>query len=813
VARTLERDVASAAVGAAFGPYPAPLQLYLGLGLVSAAVLLLELTLTRVFSVSLWYHFAFMVVSIALLGVGASGSFVTIARDRLRADLHRALFRAGLLFALATLGTLAIAVAVPFDPSRLGIEPFPQGLYLLLFYLGLALPFFFAGSLVALLLSTLTAQAGQLYGADLAGAGVGCVLFLAALPALGAQGAIVLAALLAVVAALLLGPPRVPRWLLPPAVALAVLAPLAQGLIDVHIPPSKGLALAEQAGARPVLTRWNTFSRVDVTQNDPTRFFAGLSPRYLGALPDQVAIRIDADARTDITRLDGNIAALDYLDHLASALPYQELSQPSVLVIGAGGGTDVVAALHHGAPDVTAVEINPLIVDIVNRDYGLFSGGLYRDPRVHVVVDEGRNYVARSHDRYDLIQISLVDTWAATSSGAYSLSENYLYTREAFGHYYDHLTNRGVLAISRWSREPPVELLRLLSTALAGLEDRGVANPARHLAVVRADNLATTIITRAPLSPDQLAAVNRFAADNGFEVLYPTSGQSNEVQAFIDAPDRGQLIQDYPFNIAPTSDDEPFFFQYGRWRDLNPGVFLDRFGDHNFAGQVILVAALAQALLLGALLILLPLASRRGLRARLRQVRFAPVVLYFVALGLAFMFLEISLMQRLSLFLGHPVYSISTVLFTLLLASGVGSLLTARVSPSGLSRALALAMVTLAALIGLELLLLPLLIQHWLGEPIEMRILASIAAIAPLGLFMGMPFPLGLRLLERSGGELIPWAWAINGCASVVGPVLAVIVAISGGFTLVTALAAALYLLGLGAALLLHPRPASAAGR
>ncbi|HEY8475820.1 MAG TPA: hypothetical protein VIN09_03005 [Chloroflexota bacterium] len=778
---------------------------FAGFGLVSTAVLLLQLTLTRIFSVSIWYHFAFMVVSIALLGVGASGSVIAVFRPGLLARIERTVLVAGLLFAAASLGALATAALVPFDPSRLAAEPLPQGLFLLAYYVGLALPFLAAGVVVGAVLSAFADRAGQLYCADLVGAGSGCLLFIVALPLLGAQGSVALAALLAIVAVGLMVPGTA-RLLAPLVVPLALLAATLQGLVDIHIPSSKGLAAAlGEEGTRRVLTRWNALSRIDVTEGDRTRFFAGLSPRYTGELPEQIALRIDADARTDITRLEGGVAPLRYLDHLSASLPYQLVEHPSVLVIGAGGGTDVVAALYHGATHVTAVEINPLIVDLVRHRYGAFSGYLYDDQRVRVLVDEGRNYVARSRERYDVIQMSLVDTWAAASSGAYSLSENYLYTREAFRDYLGHLTDRGVLGVSRWSRQPPVELLRLASTALAALHDLGVAEPARHIAIVQTGDLATTVVKRQPLTDADVAAIRAFAERNDFHVVYPRAETDNEVAAFIAAPDRAALIERYPYNIAPTTDDSPFFFQYARWRDLAPAQLVGNANDHHFFGQIVLLAALAQAVVLGGVLILAPLVLHRRLRRALANAPRLPTLAYFAGLGLAFMFVEIALMQRLALLLGHPVYAISVVLFTLLVAGGVGSLATSRVPLAATRGTLALAVPTLAVAIGFHLALLPELVQRLLGEPLGVRVLAAVALVAPLGVLMGMPFPLGIRMVQAARPELVPWAWGINGCASVVGPVLAVVIAMAGSFTVVMMLAAALYLVALVAALVLHP--------
>ncbi|MCX7671852.1 MAG: hypothetical protein N2439_17505, partial [Anaerolineae bacterium] len=654
----------------------------------------------------------------------------------------------------------------------------------------------------------------------LIGAGAGCLLVVAALYALPGQGVVALAAAGAGLAALAFaagqenavarparlwhGRRRVVLLTAYVILLLALIVPAADRIFDLYIPPSKPLHIAKDKARFPDLvleyTGWTPFGRVDVMWQPGMKGQAwGLSGAYKGELPEQRFIAIDAAAMTAINAWDGDREKLAWVNALPSSLVYRLKEQPNVLLIGPGGGIDVLVAWYNRPRRITAAEINPVIVEIMRGRYRTYSGGLYTDfPEIDIQVAEGRNFVARSTDAYDVIQFSQVDTWAAAAAGAYSLSENYLYTLDAFGDYLDHLTPDGMLAIGRWYFEPPGQALRLVTIGATALERIGAADPAQHFIVIRAGDTANMFMKKSPFTAEEVARIRQIAEPLYFQVLYAPDMRDeagNHFADFFRAADKRAFYASYPLDVSPTTDDRPFFFEYYGW--TNFGTFR--------SGKLTLTVLLIQAALLSAGLILWPLwrfrVGRQGLSTRGAR-RF---LIYFAALGIGFIFIEIGLMQRFILFLGHPVFALSVVLFALLTFSGIGSFLSNRLVPADADprRGQRLVIPLLAAVVVLYNLLLPPLFRAGLGWSLEARILLSALLLAPLGLLMGMPFPLGIRLVNRTNDALVPWAWGVNGCASVLGSILSVMLAQSIGFSAVMLLAVAVYLAGLLAAITL----------
>lgn len=774
--------------------------LYLGVFTTSMSVLLLEIALTRIFSVSLWYHLAFMVISTALLGFGASGTLLAVRPSLLQGDLYRRLRGWAALFSLSVVISFGLMVRIPLDPLAI-TEP-RQVAFLLAYYVVVVLPYFFAGLTLGTALSAWAREIGSLYFADLLGAGLGCLAVVAALYTLPGQGVVLLAALGAALAALLFGLGARPTHhvsrltfhapLIVYAIILSIAIPLADRLFPLYIPPSKPLSAVHDKVAHPelelVYTGWTPFARVDVMWEPNAGGLAwGLSGAYSGYTPEELFITIDAAAITTINRWSGDLEEMRYLNYTPASLAYQLRPGGKVLTIGPGGGVDVLTALYNGAEQIVGVEINPLIVDLIKGPYREFSGGLYTDyPQVDIQVAEGRNFVSRSPEQYDVIQFSQVDTWAAASSGAYSLSENYLYTVEAFHDYLDHLTPDGLLTVGRWYFEPPRQAFRLVTIGATALEQRGIRDSARHFAVVRAGDTSTVLMKKSEFTAEEIARLREICKPLHFQVLYAPdmNDPDNWFVRFFQAEDRQQFYRHYPLDVTPTTDDRPFFFEYYGWTN---------FGDFR-SGKLTLTIILAQALVLAAALILWPLYRFR--RAGLTTRGSRRFLTYFAALGIGFMFVEMGLMQRFILYLGHPTYSLSVVLFALLVFSGLGSFLSGQLWPEpgrGLRRMILLLGLLVVAYIFLQ----PSLFRATLPWPLPARAVLSIGLLAPLGLCMGMPFPLGVRLVEAVNRPLIPWAWGVNGFGSVLGSILAVMLAQSCGFSLVMGVAVAVYLLGL----------------
>jgi predicted membrane-bound spermidine synthase len=749
---------------------------YAGIFAVSAATLLFQVTFVRIFSVSIWYHFAFLVVSVALFGIGASGVALSFVPPGPREARLRAL--APLCFSISGLLAYFLTNAIPFSPFRILQEP-KQLLFFFVYDVLLMIPFFFSGATVALILRTFPVRAGRLYAFDLVGAAVGTLLVFFVLPLGGARGAIALSSALGVVSAACLAPaPRMRTVFL--VVVLAHIPWLVKPslLPDVRMDSTKIVAIEKGRGGQQVVSRWNALSRIDVieaTGKNPTIF-------------------IDAAAATPvIPPQDSTQAARDI-----STVAYRLRPGGDVAVIGSGGGVDVQNALALGASSITAIEINPIIIDLVTNRYRDFVGDVFHDPRVRLVRDEGRSCIARSKQRFDVIQITLIDTWAASVSGAYSLSENYLYTTEAFAEYIAHLDDDGFLSITRWYYEMP----RLTMLARAALEELGVDAPSRHIMVVEDRIRDLLLVKRTPFTPDDIARARAYAGASKGAVLHDPL-QRIEDQPYdylLTASDLGPVFKDAEIQLEPVRDDSPFFFQMTRWKSVKLEA-LRKFGGQGFleplaipVAQIALLSALIISLVLSTVLIVVPLVVKKG-RAIPRERRGTWLV-YFVCLGLAFIIVEVVLMQRFALFLGHPTYSVTAVLFAILLFSGLGAAWSDR-------RGGTTAEVARPVLWGLPIAILlltfvvPLLLRELIGLPHAARLLIAIALIAPVAFLMGVPFPLGIRAIAATGGQHIPWAWAANGCASVVGSVCAVLGAMVWNFSTMLVIAGGIYVLAL----------------
>jgi hypothetical protein len=574
-----------------------------------------------------------------------------------------------------------------------------------------------------------------------------------------------------------------------------------------------------QYEARPLVERWNSFSRIRVI-GDPNRVIKPSGWGLSATLPAEKRARelhldIDSYAGTELTAYNGDPETVSHLKYDVTNVAHYLRPDSRVVVVGAGGGRDVLSALVFKQREVTGVEINESIIDLVNRRFGDFTGHLDRDPRVRFVNDEARSYIARLQDRVDLIQISLIDTWAATASGAFVLTENSLYTTNAWRMFLDHLAPRGILSVSRWYfADRPGEVYRLATLASTVLIERGVARPGDHYAIVRArpaasingpDGVGTMLLSRDPLSAEDLDRLESVAARMKFDVIQSPRYSADDTFAAIASGSRlEQAIATHPLNIAAPTDDTPFFFHMLRLRDV---FNVSRWQDQgivrfNMTAVGILGVLMVTVTILTAACIVLPLAIARSRgvalarskdSARHSRVDIAPHLVYFGAIGLGFMLVEISQVQRLAIFLGHPVYSLSVVLFALLLSSGLGSLATARLSDSAKSstRSLLLLVVVLVAFGSST----PLVIRYFDAASVAVRIAVAVAILLPIGFVMGMAFPIGMRRALSDAPSIAPWLWGVNGAASVCASVLVVVIALGAGISAAFWVGAACYVI------------------
>ena len=773
-----------------------------GVALISASLLMTELSLTRIFSVTMYYHFAFMAISIALFGLSASGVYVFLRRDAWRErDTGGLLLRHALAYAIVTLLALALVVKL-----RVGLHYTAGSIALVcLMYLVAALPFFVGGSAISIAIARLAGSVNAVYAADLLGAAAGCLLLMPVLNLAGAPGAVVISALCGLAAAVCWAPQPRLRAIAISAVAVGAVAALGGWLGAFSVDTTKG-----HENDRVLFSKWNSFSRIAVYDSASTAW--SLSDRYTGPLPDVRLMDIDSAAATQIIHFTGNLKDVSYLQYELTALGYRLFGRANAapaspfnaLVIGTGGGRDLLSALVFGASHVDGVEINPIIVnDVMRGKFRDYSGDVYDRPDVNITVEDGRSFVRRSTRRYDIIQASLVDTWAATAAGAYALTENSLYTVEAFDDYLDHLTDGGVLSISRWVFDG----VRLVSLAQEAGAHRGWKTP-DHVAIVQQDKVATFLFKKTPFTARDVQTLAGAAAELGFAVVYlpgrpvTTFGDArDQYTQLLLAPDRKAFYRDFPFDVSPTTDDRPFFFHTTRLRNhWMVARVLRLFGQHvetpvlagswGTGGLTALLVLLGISTTLIVLFIVAPLAvtSRTALGAGWPRV-----LAYFACLGGAFMLIEVALLQRFVLLLGHPVYSLTVTLFSLLVGTGLGSVLSRRAVDAHLKRTAALACIAIAAIALVWGSGLPFIDRAAVGWPLWLRIALATALMVPAGLVMGVPLPTGVRLVAASQPQLVPWAWGINGALSVLGATLAVFIAMNWGFTVTLVCGAGVY--------------------
>ena len=813
-------------------PVCAGARTFAGLFLVTLSTLTYQLLLTRTFSVTMYYHFAFVAISVTMFGM-AVGAIAVYLGPRLfvgqRVTRHLAIGAS--LFAATIVLSYLTHLAIPFliEPSLV------SGYALALTYAALSVPFVMSGIVVSLALTRFPQQVGALYAADLTGAALGCLIVGPMLRLADAPTAVLATAAIASVSAVLFAAERTLNETTVSARFRHACATLA-GLL-ILAAAANGLAARQNAGwlrliwvkgqyeARPLVERWNSFSRIRVI-GDQNRVIKpsgwGLSPTLpADKRARELHLDIDSYAGTELTAYNGDPETVSHLKYDVTNVAHYLRPNSRVVVVGTGGGRDVLSALVFNQREVTGVEINESIIDLVNRRFGDFTGHLDRDPRVRFVNDEARSYIARLQDRVDLIQISLIDTWAATASGAFVLTENSLYTTNAWRVFLDHLAPRGILSVSRWYyADRPGEVYRLATLASTVLMQRGITRPGDHYAIVRArpaaaasgpDGVGTMLLSRDPLSAADVDALEAVASRLKFEIVQSPRYSADDTFAAIASGSRlADAIAAHPLNIAAPTDDTPFFFHMLRLRDVfNTARWHDQgIVRFNMTAVGILGVLMVTVTILTAACIVLPLAVARS--NRLRQgyggpAAIAPHLLYFGAIGLGFMLVEISQVQRLAIFLGHPVYSLSVVLFSLLLSSGIGSLATARVQdrPQSSTRILLLLVVVLVAFGGIT----PLVIRYFDAASIATRIAVSVGILLPIGFLMGMAFPIGMRRALSEAPSIAPWLWGVNGAASVCASVLVVVIALGAGISAAFWVGAGCYLIAF-AAIVRSPRSA-----
>jgi hypothetical protein len=789
-----------------------------GMAMCSFAALLLELALTRLFSVVLYYHFAFLAISIALLGLGTGGVIAHLRRKSLARFETRALVTR--LCAVNALVVPVVLLIVLRIPVSLKIS-FTNSFRLTVIYLVSAVPFFLTGLEFSVVFAREAQQVSPFYAADLAGGSLACLAVVPLLNWLGGPNTVLFTGVCMALAGMVwAAEPKARRSGAARAGFLLILiaANYSGKLFDIVY--AKGW---RRHADWVEFARWNAISRVEVDRQGSAK-----------------VVVIDADASTYLMNVDADhFQGTPWEKNLMSAPPaVANVLRPhgEFAIIGPGGGVDVLRAVASGSPSVTAIEINPIIANTIMRDrYADYVYHLYERPEVHIHVTDGRSFVRTASQQFDVVQMTLVDTWASTSAGAFALSENNLYTVEAFREYFQHLKPDGMVAVTRWEFQQPREALRVVSVAMQALHELGVADTRGNFMVVSdgrldADGIPVVVLAkRTPFTPEEQSRVREYLpahprlfplhlpSDVGLtSVPAPEDHYAADSDAFtrlIQLNDPYRFAARYPYDVSPVTDNAPFFFFTLKFSQLlNPQSLRQGMDWKVNLGVAVLVTVLLISLVAVLAFLIIPLAvGARGEQPR--PIR----LLYFIAVGLGYIFVEITFIQRFVLFLGHPTYALTVVVFLLLLSSGVGSMVSHRLL--GRTERVWLPLVLITSALLLYVRVLPRVLSGLVGLPFGAKLLVSAGLLVPLGFVMGMPFPTGLRAVaghpvseypalgedEAETGSLVEWAWAMNAASSVLGSVAAIFLAIRFGLNITLASGAAAYFLALGLAATLRP--------
>ncbi len=795
-----------------------------GIFFISMATLLLELSLTRVMSVSLWYHFGFLVISTALLGFGTSGIVLAVWKNlRDKYNLDKTLATLSILFGLITVVSFWLLQQIPFDPFSLAVDK-RQLYFLPLYYIIVSAPFFISGLVISLLFTRIPLNMSRLYAFDLVGAALGCVLIVVVMPSLGGSGSVVAAAGLGIIPALFFSTKKAMKLTaLVFIVAFTCLSFMADKYLPITINTSKRSPKSPVAKMKPIYTAWNTFSYIELfdVKADPSKKIE----------PSRRFFLFDAGtAATGMVDLSGGVQR--YLqEHPQDSLYWtypalMHTKNPAVLIIGSGGGNQVLDALHVKAKKIVCIEINPIINNVVKNKMNDYWGGLFHQPGVELITEEGRSYINKTKEKFDAILSAHTISNAAIASGALSLAENYVLTKEAFGKYYDHLNENGTLYLSR----PEFQLPRVFTTMQEVLAERGIKDSRNYFYAFRQPPgfgiggrseksfYSVFLFKKSGFTREEINQIDFFvrnkqvlinAVPKSLEVLYsPYSAHPHNIfDTIVTAKDIKALYQNVPFEIAPATDDQPFFNQRLRWSSIGLKHFTGVFSETDARSaledqpiaEITLLTILAQSVLIATLLIILPLFryARQGLKFNDRW----KYLIYFACLGLGFIMIEMAFIQRFTLYLGQPVYTLAVIIAGLLLFTGLGSYLTNKLNISTANLKSRYLPLLLVILVGTSL-LTPLVFESTIQWQLWSRFIVSLLILGPLGILLGMPFPTGIKAVSTESSAFIPWAWGVNGFFTVIGSVGAIILGMALGFKIVILLAALCYLV----ALLIVPR-------
>jgi len=804
--------------------------LYIGIFFFSGSVLLFELSLMRVFSILQWNFLAFMIISIAFLGYGASGTFLSAFSSLLKkaegVKLYKYLLFFSLLFSLGSLFSLFIISKIPFDLYRITTDRY-QFLYLVIYYLAIATPFFFAGLCISLAISKLPEKINKIYFCDLGGASIGCISFLVLANYLSFNHLLIIPPLFSFIASFLFALKLKDNRSIIYIVGILIFIILFCGterFYSFSINPYKSLfTLLRYPNSRIIDLQENSFARLEVVESEGVKYAPGLSLNFSGEIPEQLGLVTDGDGLSAITRLEGEddlegLGKISFSDYISSALGFHLIkdidNSRKTLIIGPGGGLDILGGIYNGTEVIWGIEMNPNVKILLQKNYSDYSGNIYNRKGIEILSGEGRSVLKGLEQKFDLIQISLIGSSNTASGGFYSISENYLYTVEGFIDFWQHLSKGGNLSITRWLKFPPREIVRLCSISLEALSRIGIEKPENHLAVIRSWATSTLILSKKEIEEEEIRIIKDFCNKRNFDTVYfpgikaedantnhilEQSYYYQEIDQLVNSFKKDELkdfYDSYFFNVSAVTDNQPYFFYTLKWQNI-PKIIKSTGNWQSLIewGNLIIFATFLQGIIFSIIFIFLPLILK-GLPVSKRKVKI-PFLLYFASLGLGYMLLEISFIQKFILYLTNPAYSTSIIIFAFLFFSGLGSFYSKKIEKNYIG-SLKIIILSLCGLLILYQFILPYVFNTTLKYSLLIRIFITVVLIFPLGFLMGMPFPLGIKLVNsiNQGKEkgLIPWLWATNSFCSIIASVSAVIIAIFFGFRAVATLATLAYL-------------------
>jgi len=747
-----------------------------------------------------------MVISIALLGFAASGTFLALIQNRRKEslkerDITLPLSLISFLLIIFIGASFYLAQKIPFSPFQLVWQK-GQYLYLAGYYLLFFIPFFLAGCFIGLNFMCYKRKIARVYFANLLGSGAGVLLAFLSFYLLPPSRLLMVPVFLAFLAYLFSTGKKIrtkPYLILTIGGIFFLLIGLAKGGLPLKISPYKGISKClHLPGAKLEYEKYSPLGLVQVVDASSLRYAPGLSLKYVKGPSPQKGIFVDGNSYGAVTNFAGKKDDLEYLDYTTFTLAYHLISPQRVLILQPGGGSQVLAAFYHSSPHIQAVESHPHIVNLLRGPLESYSQRIYsHHPDIAVKIASPRESMARDHRKYDIIQLGLIGSWGGAGGGIYATGENYIYTKEAFQEYFAHLKPQGILSTSAWLSSPPRSFLKLLALAVETLDKDGAKDISGSMVAIRSWATGTVLVKKGKFSSAEVLKIKDFCQERAFDLVYYPGIDEKEVNYYnilkkpvyyetiadlLNKDKREAVYKNYSFNIKPPTDDKPYFSHFFKLSAL-PHL-LKTLGKEWIPflewGYIILGATLGQTLILAPLFIFLPLIFIRS-KGKSFPLGKGKIFFYFSLLGLGFMLVEMGYIQKFIFLLTHPIFALALVLFTLMLFSGIGSLLSSRVGEK--KRWIPFAGILFFSCT--HLIFLDRLLEIFQPCSLFWKCTAVVFLLAPLALFMGMPFPLGLQLVSDRESNYIPWVWGVNGIASVIAPVLGSLLSISLGFRIV----------------------------